>query len=404
MKVAYLVNQYPLASLTFVRREIAALERLGVEVSRMAVRTTPVTDPADRAEAIKTHVVLQTGIIGLTMAVLYAACFRPKRFLQAARLAWQFARDSRRGWLVHIAYFIEACAIARRLNREGVRHIHAHFGTNSAAVAALAAALSGASYSFTVHGPEEFDRPESLSLGRKIERAAFVVAVSDFGRSQLMRWSRVGDWPKLQVVHCGLDEGYFPNEPSPPADAPRVLCIGRMVEQKGQHVLVEAVARLRDLGIPIQARIVGDGTLRSLIETRIRELRLDEQVTLVGWLDEAEVRAELLAARALVMPSFAEGLPVTIMEALALGRPVVTTYIAGIPELVIHDECGWLVPAGSAAALADALRECLAASSEKMLHMGRCGAARSRQRHSASCEAAKLAGHFQRVLAGDESR
>lgn len=397
MNVAYLINQYPQGSLTFVRREIRALERQGVDVFRVSIRRAPVTDPTDVAEAAKTHVLLEKGVAALLYGVAACLFTRPLRTLRAARVAYDLARASRRGVLAHLAYFVEACDLARTLRRRGRRHVHAHFGTNSAAVAMLCSIVGDLSYSFTVHGPEEFDRPDSLSLGKKIDLAAFVVGVSSFGRSQLMRWTPVEDWPKLQVVHCGLDESYFSGTLAPIEDSPRVVCIGRLVEQKGQLVLIEAVKKLHDRGVAIQARLVGDGPLRATIEHRVRELGIESCVVLAGWLNEAEVRQELLAARALVMPSFAEGLPVAIMEALALGRPVIATYVAGIPELATPGECGWLTPAGSVDALADALQDCLTTSPERLAHMAAVGAARAKERHSVETEAAKLRELFGRV-------
>ena len=399
MKVAYLVNQYPHVSHSFIRREIAALTAGGIDVERFSIRPTSaeLVDPADRAERERTQVLLSVGLIGLLAAFLRTALVRPLRTLRALALAVRLGRRSERGVLRHLVYLAEACVLGGLLRRRGVRHLHAHFGTNPTTVALLTHALGGPSYSFTVHGPEEFDCPESISLGEKIARAAFVVAISEFGRSQLFRWCGLEHWPKIQIVRCGVDAGFLDAEAAPIPDAPRLVCVGRLAEQKGQLLLLEALGRLAAQGVPFEMVLAGDGPMRAAVEAQIRRLGLESSVRITGWLSGAAVRREILSARALVLPSFAEGLPVVIMEALALGRPVLTTYVAGIPELVIDEVNGWLVPAGSADALAAALYKVLQASPDRLDEMGRRGAIRVAAAHNALREAGKLAVLFREV-------
>jgi glycosyltransferase involved in cell wall biosynthesis len=216
------------------------------------------------------------------------------------------------------------------------------------------------------------------------------VAVSDYGRSQLFRWSRHGDWGKVHVVHCGVDETFLNHPPTPVPAAARLVCVGRLAEQKGQLLLVEAAAVLAREGVAVELVLVGDGPMRGEIEKLIERHGLRDRVRIAGWTGSDGVREQLLSARAMVLPSFAEGLPVVIMEALALGRPVISTYVAGIPELVRDRECGWLVPAGSVPALVEAMREAVAAPVWKLEQMGRTGAALVAERHDAKKEAAKL--------------
>ncbi len=170
---------------------------------------------------------------------------RPGRFLRAAMLARRVAVAGREGArLWPAAYLAEAAHLARRLRAKGVVHLHNHIGQNSAAVALLAAELAGVPYSLTIHGPSEFDRPRELALGTKVGRSRFTVAISEYGRSQLMRWSRPADWDKIHVVHCGLDADFLAAEPTPVPDVPTVVSVGRLVPEKGQLVLVGAVAEL----------------------------------------------------------------------------------------------------------------------------------------------------------------
>jgi glycosyltransferase involved in cell wall biosynthesis len=254
--------------------------------------------------------------------------------------------------------------------------------------------LGGPPYSFTVHGPDEFDSPFAESLGEKIAGSAFTVAVSSFGRSQLYRWANPEDWGRIQVVHCGLDATFLGADILRVPDAPRLVCVGRLAGQKGQLILLQALAQLAGAGTVFEAVLAGDGPLRPIIEAEIARLGLCEQVKITGWLSGPDVRREIESARGLVLPSFAEGLPVVIMESLALGRPVVSTFVAGIPELVRDGVHGWLVPAGDAESLTTAIRELLAAPTERLATMGKAGAARVAERHDAVHEAGKLAELF----------
>ena len=392
--LGYLINQHPAASQTFIRREIAAIEAAGVPVRRFAVRgwNGPLVDPEDRAEQERTARILDVGALGLALAVMATALARPAAFARALAMAWRMGGRSRRGRTLHCAYLAEACVLRRWCERDGVDQLHAHFGTNSAAVALLCRRLGGPRYSFTVHGPEEFDDPHGLSLADKVEGAAFAVAISEHGRSQLMRWTPATDWPKLRVVRCGVDPAFLaaPPSASPRDGRPFLLNIGRLVEQKGQLTLVDAAAKLRDAGRDFELGIVGDGELRAALTARIEALGLGERVRLLGWRSGAEIRELLLRSRALVLPSFAEGLPVVLMEALALRRPAVTTWIAGTPELVRDGESGWLVPAGDVDALAAAMARALDADAATLARMGEAGHRAVAANHDAAREARKL--------------
>ena len=393
MKITYLVNQYPKISHSFIRREIRALERQGFQVQRLAMRgwADELRDEEDVRERTITRYVLQDGAVTLAKDVLRMVVKRPGLFFKALAVAFRIGLRSDRPLPLHLIYLAEACRIVPWMEAHGTRHLHAHFGTNSTEVAMLAGMLGGPAYSFTVHGPEEFDKPEFLWLAEKIRRSAFVVAVSSFGRSQLFRWAAYADWAKVQVVHCGIDPSFHAVPAQPVPDAPRLVCVGRLCEQKGQMLLVRAVQAVAAKGIPIHLVLAGDGEMRGALEALIAECGLQHHISITGWINGDQVREEMLAARAMVLPSFAEGLPVVVMEAMALRRPVLTTYIAGIPELVRDGENGWLFPAGDVAELTKALEACLAASPEELQAMGHTGHLRVLERHAVDTEAAKLA-------------
>jgi glycosyltransferase involved in cell wall biosynthesis len=277
---------------------------------------------------------------------------------------------------------------------QDVRHVHAHFGTNGAEVAMLCHLLTGIPYSFTVHGPDEFDRPEYLGLPEKVKHAAFVCVVSSFTGSQICRWIPPKEWPKIKLVRCGLDADFLIQRPPSIVSKIHLVTVGRLSEQKGQLVLLSALAVLAREGMLFKMTIAGDGPLRPQLERSIRELGLEEQVELTGWLSNSQVRALIRGARALILPSFAEGLPVVLMEALALGRPVITTYVAGIPELVTDQTCGWIVPAGSVDQLARAIRQCLSAPDALIQTMGAVGRKRVLEQHDIAKECRKLGDLF----------
>jgi len=450
MRIAYLVNRYPHVTHTFIRREIAALERRGVAVERISIRGDGrvLVDAADRAEAGRTRVVLDglNGLNGLDglggidghgrsrgrdepsgaapglpggdgrrggLGAVAPALLRhlagralaaPGALLAAARLALRAGRRSDRGVLPHLAYLAEAAALVRWLDARRVEHLHAHFGTNPAMVAMLCRVLGGPPYSFTAHGPEEFARAPGLALDEKLGRAAFAVAVCAAGERLLGARAAPADAARIHVVRCGVDPALLAAPPSPPPAARRLVFVGRLSPAKDPLCLVEAVAALARGGAACDLAVIGDGPLRAAVAARVAALGLRDRVALRGWVDEAGVRAEIRRARALVLPSRAEGLPVVLMEALALGRPAVATDVGGVAELVESGATGWLVPAGSVANLAAAMRAALDAAPEELARMGGEGAARVRCRHDPDVEAGRLAALFQASVEGARRR
>jgi colanic acid/amylovoran biosynthesis glycosyltransferase len=392
MRIAYLINQYPKVSHTFIRREILALERQGFEIMRISIRgwTNDLVDRADIKERERTQYVLRSGSFALVGAILACGMLRPVRFLRAFALAVRLGWRAERALPFHLVYLAEACLILSWLRKQDVGHLHAHFGTNSAEVAALVSALGGPPFSFTVHGPEEFDKAQFIGLPEKIRRARFVIAISSFGRSQLLRLVDHHEWGKIHVIRCGLAPEFF-SGPLTYSDAPHLVCVGRLCEQKGQLLLIDAAQRLAENGVEFTLTLVGDGELRPAVEALISEHCLEASVNITGWVSNDEVRRHIRQARALVLPSFAEGLPVAIMEAMALHRPVISTFIAGIPELVRNGEHGWQVPAGDVDALVGALKTCLTAPPEVLQRMSDAAFEQVGRYHNIESETAQLA-------------
>jgi colanic acid/amylovoran biosynthesis glycosyltransferase len=401
-KLAYLVSQYPKVSHSFIRREILALEQEGWQIFRLSIRgwDLALAEDEDISERTKTTFVLRSGALALAMAMARQVVCAPRRFFAAASLAVRMMRLSDRPFVWHFFYLAEACWIVPQLTKRNITHMHAHFGVNDAEVAMLANELSGISYSFTVHGWEEF----GAHLAEKVRRATFVVTVCSFGRSQIFRVSDQQCWNKIKVVHCGIDPTFADLEAVEPSDTNKLVCVGRLCAQKGQLLLVKSISVLIKEGRNLELVFVGDGEDRAILEQLIAENDLKSFVKITGWANARRVRDEIISARALILPSFSEGLPTVIVEAMVLGRPVLSTYIAGIPELVINGKTGWLFPAGSEKDMSAAIRSCLDTSEEALLAMGVLARARALQRHDLAFQVKRLTTLFEAALQGSQKQ
>lgn len=367
---------------------------------RVAIRSAggALVDAADQREQQLTLHVLELPRPRLAAGVLRTLLTSPLAALRGLAQARALQRASDRGWLRHLAYWIEALFLLQHFARERVEHVHVHFGTNPAAVALLVRTMGGPSFSLTVHGPDEFDAPGPLALRAKLAEASFAVAISDFGSAQLKRWARLEDWSKLHVVRCTVGDAFLALE-APRTPGEGFVCVGRLSAQKGHFVLVEALRLLRERGHTPRLVFAGDGELRGELERAIAAAGVASQVEITGWIDEQQVRERIRAARALVLASFAEGLPMVLMESFAVGRPVVATRIAGVPELVEDGRSGWLVTPGRADLMADALERCLKAAPEELARMAQHGKAAVRERHETGVEGGKLEALLTRAVA-----
>ncbi|MFZ5704512.1 MAG: glycosyltransferase family 4 protein [Pseudomonadota bacterium] len=400
MKLAYLLNSYPMTSTTFIRREIAAIERAGVPVKRFAVRrwSGPLVDPADRAEQERTEYLLSDRIPALLAGLFAEAARNPTGLMRALRHCWGLYRRAGAGLVRHVAYLAQAVRLRRRCAALGIDHLHAHFSTNAAAVALLARLLGGPRYSFTVHGPDELEVLGRNGFVEKARHAEHVVAISRYCRDRLVRHLPGALADRVEILSCGLDLRDYPDEVEAPAPGSTLLCVGRLCPQKGQVDIAPAVAMVRSRYPDIRVLLVGDGEDRSAVERAIVEAGVAEHVRLLGWRSNDEVRRLIVEARALLLPSRAEGLPIVLMEALALCRPVVTTPVAGITELV-DEGCGWLIPPGDVGAFADAMASALDCSPERLAALGHEGRARVVARHDVDRLAAGLLALFARPRA-----
>lgn len=353
MRIGYLTGTYPRATDTFIQREVFTLRDLGVDVRTFAVRrpsASHLVGEEQRQERDRTTYLLPPALPQLLTAHLGLLFKHPGRYLGGLKLAVQTRQPGLRGLLYQLVYFIEAGLLAHHLQQQQVEHLHNHLGDSSCTVAMLAAHLGDRPYSFTLHGPYIFYEPYRWRLNTKIERAKFVICISHFCRSQAMYFAPFAAWPKLHIIHCGVDPDQFqPVHHDKPGS--QLLYVGRLSAAKGLPILLNSLAQLQGDYPDLRLTVVGDGEDRQLLEQFARQRGVSDRVLFVGYQSQTEVRAAMAQTDVFVMPSFAEGVPVSLMEAMAAGVPVVTTRIAGISELVDDGVNGYLVSPGDSDAL-----------------------------------------------------
>jgi glycosyltransferase involved in cell wall biosynthesis len=391
--VAYLTGEYPRATDTFIQREVAALRSYGLKIETCSIRRTGVehhVGEQQRTEAARTFHVLEAAARPLTSLKAHLAALRHgARYLRALRLAWRTAPSGIKGHIYNLIYFAEAVVLAHHMRSRGVVHLHNHIAKSSCTVAMLASEVSGIPYSFTLHGPDIFFEPYHWRLDEKIARAAFVACISHFCRSQGMLFSAATHWARLHIVHCGVDPALY--------DAPRgavgkrLLFVGRLAAVKGVPVLFRALKQVMGDHPDLRLTLIGDGPERAALESEARAMGLSGVVDFAGYKGQIEVAQALRDTDILVLPSFAEGLPVVLMEALAARVPVLATRIAGVGELVEDGVSGRLVAPGDPLALEQALRALLDATPEARAAMGEAGRGRVVAEFDSVMEAGKLA-------------
>ena len=383
-RVAYLLANYPAISNLFIQREVRGLRRDGMEVATISIRPSPpghLISAVDKEEAKSTYTILPPHLGHLIRAHAVALGGSPRAYFATLAATLRGGPPGARGLLWQLFYFGEAMLAWHLCEQRGMRHLHAHFGNVAPDVAMIVARFGrhrdgprAWSWTFTMHGPNEFWDVSRHRLADKVASADLVVCISDFARSQLMAIADERNWHKLRVVHCGIDPDEF--EPASrsqgPDDPISILCVGRLVRLKGQAILLEAVAEASSKHPGLHLTLVGYGEGRDALERRARELGIQERVTFAGAAGSHELRDLYAAADIFCLPSFGEGVPIVLMEAMAMRLPVVTTHIAGIPELVEHDVTGLLLPPGRVDALSDALLR-LAADPKLRARLGEAG-------------------------------
>lgn len=391
MRIAYLTGTYPRATDTFIQREVMALRDRGAEVFTFAIRApkdAQLVGIEQRQERDRTFYILPPKLPKLVGGHLGLLLRSPGNYFKGIQLAWQTSQAGIRGFLYQLFYFLEAGLLAQEIHHQKIQHLHNHLGDSSCTVAMLAAAIGGFSFSFTLHGPYIFYEPYHWRLDAKILNAKFVSCISYFCRSQAMYFVPFSAWEKLKIVHCGVEPHLF-EQVEHVGSGSRLLYVGRLSAAKGLPILLNSLVTLRSRNPNLKLTVVGDGEDRMELQALSQELDLGAIVDFVGYKSQTEVREVMQQTDVFVLPSFAEGVPVSLMEAMAAGVPVVTTRIAGISELVEDGVSGYLVPPGNQEVLGDAIAKLIADPALRNT-FGQAGRAKVEQEFNVHTEAGRL--------------
>jgi colanic acid/amylovoran biosynthesis glycosyltransferase len=391
MRIAYLTGEYLRPTHTFIQREVAVLRSYGVEIDTFSIRRTDAADlvsPEQQAERDRTTYILPPSLLGLLKSHITLLLRSPQRYFQGLRLALKGRSPGLKALFYQLFYFIEAGLLAQELKKRQIQHLHNHFSDSSCTVAMLAAMLAGLPFSFTIHGPYLFFEPYRWRLDLKIQEARFVICISHYCRSQAMFFSPMAQWDKLKIVHCGVDPHRYPVITHRP-NSKQILYIGRLSAAKGVPILLQALAKVVVTHPDATLTIVGDGPDRQTLETLARELEITSYLKFVGYQSQDAVCNYLQNSDVFILPSFAEGLPVVLMEALATGVPVIATAIAAVSELVENGLNGYVVPPGAVEPLAQRLDELLR-NPELRQRFGLAGRQRVEQEFNLYTEVARL--------------
>jgi glycosyltransferase involved in cell wall biosynthesis len=359
-RVAYSTGQYPRYSDVWLQREISAMRELGLDVQTFAVRAAPrasLVSDHQRNEQDGTTYLLPVRL-PVMLRSLMRASLRPRRLWRAVQLAHETSSPGRAAAFRHVAYLLEAVILAGHLRSARIDHLHNHLTDSCCTVAMLAAELSGCSFSFTMHGPGIFFEAQKWRIDVKVARAAFVVCISSFCASQAACFCDPTTWSKLQIVHCGVD---IDHRRSSSADrhGNKLLFVGRLESLKGLDILLRSMLSIADLHPGVQLTIVGDGPERVRLQNAAEAAGLGGSVHFTGPLNSDAINRLLVSADIFVLPSFAEGVPVVLMEAMAMSVPVVSTHVGGMTELIHDGESGILIPAFDASSLTEAISRLL---------------------------------------------
>lgn len=361
MKIAYFTNTYPRATDTFIRLEVLGLRERGLEVNTYSVRKSGDDHNVDNeviSEKQNTSFILPFNILELLFALFLFTFTKPKNLLHSLKATIKTARPGIKGKLLQFAYFLEALVLAKRLKEDNIEHLHNHLGDNSGTVTLIASTIIDIPYSISIHGPHIFFDGFNWALNEKTKHSKFISCIGHFCKSQMMLYTESEYWDKFEIIRCGVDlkKYQFRSNSSTPS---KILFVGRLSNEKGLNVLLDSLAILKSENLDFMLTILGDGPSREKLEQQTKELKLNDYVIFKGFVDQSTIREDLNNSDLFILPSFAEGIPVSLMEAMAIGVPVITTYVGGISELVIDNKTGLLCYPSDPSGLADSIRKYL---------------------------------------------
>lgn len=402
VSIAYLVSRYPAVSHTFILREVLHLKSLGYEINVASINepgeATNGLTIEEKAEAEKTYYIKRDGLFGALRSNLITFATSPLRYFSGLIYALKLAGPDLKKLAYNFFYFIEAAMLGQWMHKHNQTHLHVHFATQASTVGIIAKKIFSMTLSITVHGPDEFYDVKDFFLAEKIRAASFICCIGNFARSQLMALSAASEWNKFEITPLGVDPEIFKPKPFRKDPDPfEIICVGRLVRVKGQRVLLEAVEGLLSEGRRIRLRYVGDGPDRAGLEKCAKEKGLEKIVIFEGAINQDRIRELYSQADVFVLASFAEGIPVVLMEAMAMEIPCIATRITGIPELIRDDIDGLLVSASDVGALKNAITSLIDDSSLR-LKLGRAGRRRVIEKYNLKPNTDRLAEVFRKRL------
>lgn len=363
MKIAYIMSRFPKLTETFVLYEILEQLRLGteVEVYPLLRHRSDVRHP-DVDSILGTVHYSSFLSWDIARANAHYVLRSPLRYLKTVSEVFWGVLPSRNFLIGAAGIFLKAVWIAQQAEQRGVTHVHAHFATHPAVAALIVQRLTGIPFSFTAHGSDL--HVDQTMLDKKVEAADFAIAISSYNKKMMLAICGAQADSKIHIIHCGVDTNFFAPRAQRKSPGPlKIICVASFEEVKGHKYLIEACALLRKRDIDFTCCLVGDGPLREQFTSQVQSAGLGERVVIEGGCARPKVRDLLQQSDVAVLASAPtrngkrEGIPVSLMEAMACGLPVVSSDISGIPELVHNGRTGLLVPPANSAALADALQE-----------------------------------------------
>lgn len=404
-RLAYLISRYPAISHTFVLREVRELRARGFDIKVASINAPDRADEGltaeEREESASTYYVKRDGVGGALRAHAGALMSNPLPYFRGLWFALRLGGFDVKRIIYGLLYFVEAVMVGQWMKQHGLRHLHVHFATPASTVGLVVVQVFPVTLSITVHGPDEFYNVSSYSLAEKIRGASFICCIGNYARSQLMKLSPFEEWSKFEISPLGVDPNIFAPRPASPANTEpfEVICVGRLVPAKGQHILVQAIERLVKQGHNVRLRFVGDGPDRDTLESMVRTRHLETQIIFEGAVNQDRIRSLYARADVFALASFAEGIPVVLMEAMAMEIPCVTTFITGIPELISDHESGLLVAPSDDAGLAGAIAKLIAQPTLR-LKIGQNGRQAVLKKYDLAKNTERLAKIFRRRLNG----
>jgi colanic acid/amylovoran biosynthesis glycosyltransferase len=401
MRIGYLVSKYPAVSHTFILREVLALRERGITIEVASINASPSRNKmtqVEQRESDRTFYVKRVGVSGALKAASWMLLRQPAGLVRGLWAALGLVRADLARIPLCFFYYVEAAILARWMKEQSFDHLHVHFATPAATVALILTHMVPVTLSMTVHGPDEFYDVPGHHLKEKIATARFVACISLFAQSQLMKLTPGENWDKFALARLGVDCDHFVARPFRSSPEPfQILCVGRLVSAKGQRVLIEAVERLIEDGRQLQLRFVGDGPDRDELERMVHERKLSRQILFEGAINQDQIQTYYGAADIFALPSFAEGIPVVLMEAMAMEIPCVATCINGIPELIRDGVDGLLVAPSDIEGMASAIGR-LVDDPALRESLGKAGRLRVQQDYELSKSADRLTDVFRRRL------